>query len=69
MEQPSQDLGALLGLRQIPPKVFTSCHHPSVPGRATKVSSHLMAAQLHTNQPPHHVTRPVSMSHPSRNHG
>lgn len=36
--QPDGALGALLGLKQIPPEVFTSCHHPAVTGYATNIS-------------------------------
>lgn len=34
---PARTLGALLGLRQIPPEAFTSCHRPVVPGYATNI--------------------------------
>lgn len=49
---PARTLGALLGLRQIIPEAFTSCHHPAIPGYAINIFSHLMATQLHTTSSP-----------------
>lgn len=49
---PARTLGALVALRQIPLDVFTSCHHPAIPGHATNVSFPItfpsVATQLHT---------------------